>query len=239
MTDDLLIVGPPFFHFFVLKDATGLYLIDTGFVNGARQLHRALKRRGWDRLPIRGILLTHGHIDHTFNAVRFAEPHGAWIAAPRLDMAGCLGTARYTGIARVTNFLEAAGRRLFGYRPFTPSVLFDPGTEFPVWHGLRAVPLPGHTAGHTGFLCEKLKLLFTGDLFSSCLGLGVRPPPIFNAHPEQIPASIAAAASLDLEGVLPNHADDAPPDEHLRRLRALDARLSSSTKVGWSVAARL
>ena len=112
MPDELLIVGTPLLRFFVLKDADELYLIDSGFVDGPRLLRAALKRRGWDRLPVRGILLTHGHLDHILNTVPFAEKYGAWVSAPRLDAAGCLGTARYTGRARVTNLLEAVGCRL-------------------------------------------------------------------------------------------------------------------------------
>jgi glyoxylase-like metal-dependent hydrolase (beta-lactamase superfamily II) len=226
--DDLLTVRSPILNFFVLWDTDGLYLIDTGFIDGPRLLKRALRKRGWDRLPVRGILLTHGHLDHTLNTVAFAKRYGAWVAGPRLDAAGYDGTARYSGIARVTNLLEGIGRRIFRYRAFTPDRWIDPDCMLDVWGGLRAVHLPGHTPGHTGFYCERRRLLFTGDLFNSYLGFGYRPPAIFNAHPEQIPASIATALELDLDGVLPNHSDSAPPGEHLRRLRRLHQRLCVS-----------
>ena len=230
LPDDLLLVGTTLLRFFVLKDADGLYLIDSGFVDGPRLLRSALKRRGWDKLPVRGILLTHGHLDHILNTVPFAEKYGAWVAAPRLDAAGCLGTARYTGRARVTNVLEAVGRKLFRFRPITPDKWIDHDTTFDIWGGLRAVHLPGHTPGHMGFLAERHGLLFSGDLFNSSMGLGIYPFDIFNADPKAIPASIAAAAGMDLAGVIPNHGDDVPPAEHLRRLRALCERLR---RRGW------
>ncbi len=225
LPEDLLPVGTTLLRFFVLKDADGLYLIDAGFVDGPRLLRAALKRCGWDHLPVHGILLTHGHLDHMLNAVPFAQKYGAWIAAPRLDAAGCLGTAKYTGWARITNVLEAVGRRLFRFRPITPDKWIDPGTTFDIWGGLRAVHLPGHTPGHMGFLSERHKLLFSADLFNSLYGWGIRPANIFNADPQATARSIVAAASMDLAGVIPNHGDDAPPSEHLRRLRGLAARL--------------
>ena len=231
LPDDLLIVGTPLLRFFVLKDGEALYLIDSGFVDGPRLLRAALKRRGWDRLPVCGILLTHGHLDHMLNTVPFAERYGAWVAAPRLDAAGCAGTARYRGRARVTNVLEAVGRKLFRFRPFAADRWIDPGTTFPIWGGLRAVPLPGHTPGHMGFLAERHNLLFSGDLFNSSMGLGIYPFDIFNADPKGTAASIAVAAGMDLAGVIPNHGDDVPPAEHLRRLRALSERLRRRGRV--------
>ncbi len=225
VTDDLLAVHTPLVTFYVLKDDAGLCLIDTGFGNGPRLLRRALKRRGWDRLPVHTLLLTHGHIDHALNARPFADQFGARIVGPRLDADFYLGRAKYTGITRLTGWSEAVARRVFRYRPFTPDVMLDPGDEVPVWGGLRAVHLPGHTPGHTGYYCPRRRVLFTGDLFNS-LPLVSSPPPFFlNWAPERIPDSIAAALRLDLVGVYPAHGLDSPPDVHLRRLQALHRSL--------------
>jgi glyoxylase-like metal-dependent hydrolase (beta-lactamase superfamily II) len=72
-----------------------------------------------------------------------------------------------------------------------------------------------------GFYCERLRLLFTGDLFASYRGVAHFPPDIFNSEPSQLPASVAKALSLDLAGVIPNHCDRTSPQEHLQRLRRL------------------
>jgi glyoxylase-like metal-dependent hydrolase (beta-lactamase superfamily II) len=72
-----------------------------------------------------------------------------------------------------------------------------------------------------GFYCERLRLLFSGDLFASYRGVAQFPPSIFNSEPTQLATSMAKALSLDLAGVIPNHCDRATPEEHLQRLRRL------------------
>jgi len=125
----------------------------------------------------------------------------------------------------VAALLESLGRPLLGFRPFVPDRWVEDGDGIDVWDGLRAVHLPGHTEGHTGYYCASRKLLFCGDLFASFGRWSHFPPAILNADPSRMAGSVRKALSLDLEGVVPNHADDADPGEHLRRLRALACRL--------------
>lgn len=224
MFDDILQVRAPALCFYVLRGGDGLYIIDVGFVGGRLLLRRALRRRGWDHLPIRGILVTHGHLDHVLNVEALARESGAWVDAPRLDAEHYLGRYPYAGISRVCGALEAAGRVLFRYKPFAVGRLLDDGDEIDVWRGLEVVHLPGHTVGHVGFYCRELRLLFGGDLFASYRWAAYPPPAIFNSRPELIPASIDRALALDPLGILPNHCDCASPEEHLRRLRRLQAK---------------
>ena len=224
MFDDLLQIRSPGVNFFVLRDCDGLYLIDAGFIGGRRLLRKVLRKRGWDQEPIVGLIATHGHLDHILNIGEIARSSGAWIAAPRLDLPHYEGHPTYRGAARVTGVLESLGRPLLRFRPFTPERLLDDGDVLDVWHGLTVVHLPGHTDGHSGFYCEKLKLLFAADLFASYRMWSHAPPRIFNNDRGEIPRSVSKALDLDLEGVLPNHGDAASPATHLERLRALAKR---------------
>lgn len=225
---DILQVRAPALNFYVLRDASGLYLIDAGFIGGLFLLRRALRRRGWEREPIRGIIVTHGHLDHILNVSAIARKTGAWIAAPRLDADHFSGRPHYGGWARVAGILETIGRPVLSFRPFVPDRWLDDGDFIDVWHGLRAVHLPGHTLGHMGFYCERLRLLFSADLFSSYRDMPRFPPGIFNSAPEQMPRSVATALALDPAGAIPNHCDRATPEVHLQRLRRLQVKLPQS-----------
>lgn len=221
MQGDLLQIRSVGVKFHVLRDSSGLYLIDAGFIGGRQLLQHELKKRGWDGEPIVGIIVTHGHLDHILNVGRIAEETGAWIAAPRLDLAHYQGRPSYRGVAKITGLLEAIGRPLLGFRKFTPTRLLDDGDVLDVWGGLTVIHLPGHTAGHCGFYCEQRRLLFCSDLFASYGLFSHLPPGIFNSDGVEILRSITKALNLDLTGVIPNHGDDSPPETHLNRLIAI------------------
>jgi glyoxylase-like metal-dependent hydrolase (beta-lactamase superfamily II) len=87
---------------------------------------------------------------------------------------------------------------------------------------LTVIHLPGHTAGHSGFYCERSKLLFCSDLFASYGHFSHLPPRIFNSDGAEIPKSVSKALGLDLTGVLPNHGDASPPEVRLKRLIAIN-----------------
>jgi glyoxylase-like metal-dependent hydrolase (beta-lactamase superfamily II) len=224
-TADLLTVRTPAVNFHVLRDGAGLHLLDAGFIGGESFLMAALRKRGWEREKIVGVIVTHGHLDHILNVAKIARKHGAWIAAPRLDADHYAGRPSYAGWSRIAGGLEMIGRPVLGFEPFVPDRWLDDGDVLDVWHGLRAVHLPGHTAGHTGYFCEELGLLFAADLFASYPRFTHFPPRVFNSERHLMKGSLERALSLGLKGVLPNHGDGAATTEHLRRLETMAEKL--------------
>lgn len=217
----LLQVRAPSVCFYALRDDQGVVLIDCGFVGGIGALREALERAAWEPQSIRGILLTHGHLDHILNVAILAREYGAWVLAPRRDALHYAGTARYSGAGRLVGALESVGRRFFRYEAFEPDRYFREGELLEVWQGLEVVSLPGHTAGHVGFYCRREKLLFSGDLFASFGGLSHLPPFFFNQDSQENRNSLQEALTLDLEFVLPSHCDQRSPSSHLVRMRGL------------------
>lgn len=226
--NDILPVRAPLLNFYVLRDGDGLFLIDGGFIGGVWLLRRALKQRGWADLQIQGIIVTHGHLDHVLNLNRLKQETGAWIAAPKADELHYLGQYPYRGVNRVCGFLEAVGRSVLGYRPFPIDRYLSDGDMLDVWDGLRAVHLPGHTAGHMGYYAAGRRLAFVGDIFASYAGAVRWPHPIFNSCPELLEGSRQRLLDLNPRGLLPNHGDDAAPETHLDRLQKLKRRDSNA-----------
>jgi len=219
--DDLLQIRSPGVCFYALRDGDSVYVIDGGFIGGEKRLYAALRNHGWSDLPIRGILITHGHLDHVYNVAQLAAESNCWIFGPLLDEKHYEGRFNYRGMSRVCGWLESLCRSVFGYTRFRIDRFLADGDEIPIWGGLRAIHLPGHTDGHMGFYSAKRRLLFCGDLFASLGRFSHLPPNIFNSHPDMIPASINKSLALDLVAIAPNHCDNASYESHLFRLHAL------------------
>lgn len=219
LREDLLRVRTPLVSFYVLKQDSALHLIDGGFIGGVTFLERALRKHGWGGLPIKGILLTHGHLDHILNVAKLVEMSGARVAAPGLDSAFYRGRPNYKGISRLTGRLEAVGRSVLGFRPFDLDRELADGDWIDLWGGLQVVHLPGHTAGHSGFYSPSRELLFCGDLFASFGKFSHLPPTFLNRDSGEVRRSVQKALELRLEGVLPNHGDRSTPQTHLERLK--------------------
>ena len=95
-----------------------------------------------NRLVVRAILTTHRHLDHVQGHADLGRRTGAPVYALRAET------------------------------PHVPGALALEPDEDRAWGTLRirVVPLPGHTAGHAGYLVEGIGL-FTGDcLFAGSLG---------------------------------------------------------------------
>ena len=205
----------------LLVDADGAWLIDTGMVGEPALVRRLLAKLGLAPGDIRGILLTHGHLDHAGNLAAFKDWTGAPVYAHPAEQRHVDGCYPYEGVSRWCGRLEAMGRRAFRYRSAAIDEFFADGDLLPVWGGLRVVHLPGHTEGHCGFYSERHDLLFSGDLFASYFFNTHLPPPILNSRPELIPGSLQKALRLGSRLVVPNHYDVLDGELHKRRLQRL------------------
>jgi glyoxylase-like metal-dependent hydrolase (beta-lactamase superfamily II) len=154
---------------FLLRTGHEVVLVDTGMGTlrpGFNRLPEALRAAGVSPADVTTVLLTHLHPDHVGGLASEggskAFPH-ATLVVSELETAYWLDggmAARVPESARAT-FQTVADM----LKPYGSSVrTFNGETE--VLPGITAVPLAGHTHGHTGFLVESNneRTLIWGDI---------------------------------------------------------------------------
>lgn len=127
-------------HIYVLDDGGEITLIDAGLPNEAPKVLAYLEQSGRRPEQVKRIVLTHRHGDHAGAAAELAKVTGAEVFA-HADEAAAL--ASQEGMPEVTRLAD--------------------GDVVPVFEGLHAIGVPGHTTGHLCFYLPKRRVLFTGD----------------------------------------------------------------------------
>ncbi|WBV43916.1 MBL fold metallo-hydrolase [Pseudoroseomonas cervicalis] len=145
---------------FLLRGPTGLTLVDAGcgsaWGEGFGGARAALGRLGVAPEAIDHVLLTHLHSDHVLGLFEGEAAHfpRAEVLVPRTDLAFFTDAAERDRLppARQGGFALAARlQRLYAGR-------LQPVGPGPVRPGIEALPLPGHTPGHTGYRLGDLLL---------------------------------------------------------------------------------
>jgi glyoxylase-like metal-dependent hydrolase (beta-lactamase superfamily II) len=210
----------------VLETADGLLVVDPGPASTLPQLSAGLSRRGSSLADIRGLLLTHIHLDHAGGAGTLARAH------PRLRVyVHEKGAPHLIDPSR----LLASASRLYGDRMdrLWGEVAAIPAEQVVVLHGgeqlrlggrqLEVLHTPGHAWHHVSYLEGDGSLAFVGDtagLRTPGLPwvLPVTPPPDFDleAWIDSIDRLLARAPSTL---VLTHFGPSEDPVRHLEQLR--------------------
>jgi glyoxylase-like metal-dependent hydrolase (beta-lactamase superfamily II) len=182
-------------------------LTNSGFVDGLL-IDTGPECRAYNGVRIDTLAITHGHADHFAAGADIRRSNGAAVVASRDD-------------ARLVENPEVNIRGMFSWaRPgdLLVSKLFM-GAPCPVdalletWEDARAtaVPLPGHTLGHYGFL-TKDRILFTGDaLYQEQVWARHRLP--YAIDPALVADSLRAIRELDFDWLVPGHGVACDRDE--------------------------
>jgi glyoxylase-like metal-dependent hydrolase (beta-lactamase superfamily II) len=155
----------------------------------------------YDGARIDALAITHGHADH-FSCgaalrnrgavVVTARDDAALVENPDINIRGMFSWAK-PGDMLVTKLFQG-----------TPCPV---DTEVERWTDPRAtaVPLPGHTLGHTGYLTRD-GVLFTGDALYQ-RALWTRHPLPYAIDPDMVALSLETIRSLDFEWLVPGHGE--------------------------------
>lgn len=188
--------------YLVEADDGRLAMVDTGFASSAPAILDEVRAHGG---TLSAILLTHMHRDHSGAAAAVREATGALLYIGRGDCFQREGQAflhSTVGRTHVARFL--VGRLSRSDAPDVPvDVCIEAESE--ILPGIRAIPVPGHTAGSCCFVVDRLGAAFVGDLVISHGGELTRSMRLANRDDEQYLESIRQFAAAASESGLPGH----------------------------------
>ena len=201
---------------YLVPEAEGWMLIETGPSTCREALLRAVARAGVGPEEIRHVLVTHIHLDHAggMGAVVDAFPRATFFAH-ELGVPHMVDPSRLVASAR--RAWGTAMDSLWGPIAPVPAPRIAPlagGETFPVRGGeLRVIATPGHARHHLAFFDSALKAVFCGD------GVGVRLPHSSHLRPavpppdldlDQLFASLEAMRRTEPRLVLFSHFGPSP-----------------------------
>lgn len=186
-------------------------LTNGGFVEGLC-IDTGPEEEPYADVRIDRLVITHGHTDH-FACAPYLRANGAEVLAarddatlvenPEVNIRGMFSWAK-PGDLLVTKLFRGDPCEVDGYLEDFEDVR------------ATAVPLPGHTLGHTGFLTAD-GVLFSGDALY-LEELWERHPLPYAIDPAHVVASLEHIRSLDYDWLVPGHGRPVSRDESLRHI---------------------
>jgi glyoxylase-like metal-dependent hydrolase (beta-lactamase superfamily II) len=150
---------------FLIVDADGLTLIDTGLPRDEKKIRNYIAGLGRALSNLRRIVITHSDGDHVGSLAALKAAGGARVYASEIE-----ATAIASG--KMSRELKASGLQkalyallapLFKAQPATVDEFLTDGQVLPVLGGLRVVATEGHTPGHISLFAPSVGVLFVGD----------------------------------------------------------------------------
>lgn len=192
---------------FLIVDADGLTLIDTGLPNNAKKVFAALTALDKRPTDLRRILITHSDGDHVGCLAELSAASGARVYASGVEAEAIADgrASRELKTRGLQRFLLGLLRPMFRARPARVDEVLVDGQVLPVLGGLRVVETPGHTPGHLSFFSPSTGVLFGGDSMVSGSG-GLRVSRGMNTWNEDVAKeSVRKQAALGAKIVCVGH----------------------------------
>lgn len=188
---------------YILHGKKGDLLIDTGFIGVWPGLLEWLQS-----YHVSHVLLTHGHMDHDWNAKRMQEESAQILLSIHdRELRNNFSVQPVHAVfpeekkrVRMQNF----GASFMKSRPYEPDIwIRDDDADLLKTLGFDAeiIPLPGHTLGSVGVLAEDV--LYCGDAFTMLNGVPEIPPTAFS--PELMARSLETIRKLPVRWLACGH----------------------------------
>lgn len=152
---------------YILVDADGLTLIDTGLPRSSSKILACVASLGKSAHDVKRILITHSDLDHVGSLAILHKLTGARTYASQVE-AAAISTGRASRQIKRSGF--SFRRLMFSVlgpfmktAPYQVDDILADGQTLPVLGGLRVVDTAGHTPGHLSFFAPASGVLFCGD----------------------------------------------------------------------------
>lgn len=198
-------ISPSYYNVYLI-DSEELILVDVGDPKSANAIQSAVESIGRQMTDIRHVLLTHCHRDHAGGLAKVKQMTGAPVYMhPIAASAVRKGETRreYTKpapglinklIVPVVSGLLTHGN---GIEPADVENEVQDGDVIPIAGGIRAIHVPGHSAGQLAFLWEKNGgVLFAAE--AAFNNFGITPSVVTEDYEEAI-RSLKKIAALDFD----------------------------------------
>ena len=152
---------------YILVDADGLTLIDTGLPHSEKKILAYIAGLGRSAHDLKRIILTHSDLDHVGSLSALQKASGARTYASRIE-SDYIAQGKPSRQVRQTGFslmrlMISLTRPFFKATPFRVDEILSDGQTLPVLGGLQVVDTAGHTPGHISLFAPALGILFCGD----------------------------------------------------------------------------
>ncbi len=146
---------------YLVREEDGLTLVDTTVKASAKEILAAAEQLG---SPIRRIILTHAHADHSGSLQALIE------ALPDAEYGVSAREARFLAGERTLDNGESGKKLKGGFITIEakPDLLVAEGDRI---GSLEAISTPGHSPGHLSFIDVRDRSLIAGDVFTTIAGV--------------------------------------------------------------------
>ena len=196
-----------FVNAYLIVDADGLTLIDTGMPGSNKKILEYVSSLGKVPADLKRIILTHSDLDHIGGLAALKTATNARTYASTIEADGIARgkSTRPPKGRSLRRLLLTLLRPMVKARPVNVDEKLNDGQSLPVLGGLRVVDTSGHTPGHISLFSPSAKILFGGDSMRAVDDRLVPSPPAITWDETKMRQSVKRQAALGAEIVCVGH----------------------------------
>jgi len=203
---------------YVIDVGGAVTVVDAGLKGHWKEFLLELERMGRAPSDVRGLVLTHGDVDHVGFAERLRSEYGVPVFVGAPDAAEARGEVKKPSAPRdpmrigpLLGFLwYGMTHGGIGSTPIKAVTAIEGARTLDLPGAPEVIPLPGHTPGSVAYHVPAVDAIFMGDaittrsVMTGKVGPAVAP---FTVDHERALASLAALEGRSASWVLPGHGD--------------------------------